>query len=226
MNYIQPDGISIQVSLSGFSFKIGGADAHSSSWLGADRIFNTPELQRSYSRVEIALLTPKCTLVPTRFFDPARIREALSDVVDIRPQDEVCHIQVPAYDAELIYSNSIDEALSRALAHTVSDGSGKPAQVLPEMYFILRDLQFCPDYNKILVSYKDGWLHLAIGQGRTLLLANTFRAVDFTTAEYFIFNALHSLQLNPEMSTVCFRTHLEPEEELSLYRYFKDVAQV
>lgn len=222
-DHIQPDGISIQVSLSGFSFKTGG---YSSPWLGAERIFSTPELQKSYSGVSVSLLTPKCTLVPSRFFDHTRAREALSDVVRIRERDEVRFAPVPVYDAVLIYSLSIDESLSRAVVQTVPNDGGKPAEVLPEMYYILQSLQHCPDYNKILASYRDGWLHLAIGQGRTLLLANVFRAVDFTTAEYFIFNAMHSLQLNPEMSTICFRTPLEPEEELSLYRYFKDVEQL
>ena len=223
MNHIQSNGISIQVSLSGFSFKIGDK---SSGWLGAERIFSTPELQKSYESVEISLMTPKCTLVPSRFFDPAHEREALSEVVKIRQQDEVRHVQIPIYDAVLVYSLSIDESLSRIVAQTVSNGTDRPSPVFPEMYYILNSLKDCPEYNKILASYRDGWLHLAIGQGRTLLMANVFRAVDFTTAEYFIFNALHSLQLNPEMSTICFRTPLDSEEELSLYRYFKDVSQV
>ena len=55
------------------------------------------------------------------------------------------------------------------------------------------------------------------------MLCNSYEAVDFTTAEYFIFLALKRLQMNPEVSTVCFRTPLAPEQEMSLYRYFKAV---
>ena len=69
----------------------------------------------------------------------------------------------------------------------------------------------------------DGWLHMAVGQGKSLMLANVFDAPDFTTAQYFIFLALKKLQLNPEVSTICFRTPLQPEQEMSLYRYFKAV---
>jgi hypothetical protein len=83
----------------------------------------------------------------------------------------------------------------------------------------------CTDYNKIVASYVDGWLNLAIAQGHNLLLANVFRAMDFTTAEYFIFLALKKLQLNPEVSSIVFRTPLSEEESLSLYRYFKSVEQ-
>ena len=69
-------------------------------------------------------------------------------------------------------------------------------------------------------------MHLVIAQGKSLCLANVFAAPDFTTAEYFIFLSMKRLQLNPEVSTVCFRTPLDPEAEMSLYRYFKGVVQL
>ena len=59
--------------------------------------------------------------------------------------------------------------------------------------------------------------------GSNVVLANTFGAADFTTAEYFLFMAVKKLQLNPEQSTVRFMTPLSEEEEMSLYRYFKAV---
>ena len=79
------------------------------------------------------------------------------------------------------------------------------------------------EYNKIFASYIDGYLYLAVAQGKSLLLANVFEAIDFTTAEYFIFLTLKKLQLNPEVSTITFRTPLSDEQEMSLYRYFKAV---
>ena len=72
----------------------------------------------------------------------------------------------------------------------------------------------------------DGVLYLVIIQGRSLLLCNSFKAPDFTTAEYFIFLAMKKLQLNPEVSTITFRTPLSEEDEMSLYRYFKNVDQI
>ena len=50
--------------------------------------------------------------------------------------------------------------------------------------------------------------------------------MDFTTAEYFIFLSLKRLQLNPEVSTISWRTPITAEEEMSLYRYFKAVEQL
>ena len=74
-----------------------------------------------------------------------------------------------------------------------------------------------------MASHKEGRLYLAIAQGKSLLLANTYEAPDFTSAEYYIFLAMRSLQLNPEVSTICLASPVSPEEEMSLYRYFKTV---
>lgn len=114
-------------------------------------------------------------------------------------------MKIPQYDAVLIYS--------------VSGGDFS----LPEIYYLLRDLPSCREYNKILCSWKSDTLYLAIAQGKTLLLANSFKAKDFVTAQYYIFLAMKSLQLNPEVSTLCLKGSVGDEEELSLYRYFKSV---
>ena len=82
------------------------------------------------------------------------------------------------------------------------------------------------DYNKILASYVNRYLYLTNARGRTLLLCNSFQAPDFTSAQYFIFLALKKLQLNPEVSTICFRTPLTEDQEMSLYRYFKSVESI
>ena len=69
-------------------------------------------------------------------------------------------------------------------------------------------------------------VYLTVAQGKSLLLCNSYQAPDFTTAEYFIFLAMKRLQLNPEVSTIAFRTSLTEEEEMSLYRYFKNVESL
>ena len=149
--------------------------------------------------------TPKVALVPYAFFDPASAREALSRTVKLDKDDKVEYISLPEYSAELVYSLSSD---------------------LPELYYLLKKLPEIKEYNKIAASYCDGVLSLAIAQGENLLLANTFQAADFTTAEYFLFMAVRKLQLNPEVSTIHFISPLSGEEEMSLYRYFKTVETV
>ena len=151
------------------------------------------------------------TLVPSHYFDPATAREARAEVADLKEEDVVEHLDLPQYDAVLVYTTDGDSV--------VVDGT-------PEIYKLLMQLPECPEYNKILCSLSDDRLHLAVAQGKNLLLANSFPARDFTTAEYYIFLALNSLQLNPEISTVCWLTPLDAEDEMSLYRYFKAVERL
>ena len=147
---------------------------------------------------------PKCTLVPARFFKSEDARRTLAEVTRLKDSEPVDYIMLPEYDAILIHNGT----------------------VLPELYHVLKRLPACSEYNKILASYRDGYLSLSIAQGKTLLLANVYKAVDFTTAEYFLFLAMKTLQLNPEVSTICWRVPLTPDEEMSLYRYFRSVEQV
>lgn len=210
--------------MSGYSFKIQDEDgSHSSGWMSADRVFTTPEFQKRYDQVDVSVFTPKFTLIPSHFHHPMRVRENLAEVARLEETDLVESAEIPEFAAVLLYSNTIGETLSRVVSETVLATDGSKSSPLPEIYFMLKTLPLLPDYNKILASYMDGYLYLTIAQGRSLMLCNVFRAPDFTTAEYFIFLAMKKLQLNPEVSTITFRTSLESEEEMSLYRYFKCV---
>jgi len=218
------DRISIQVGLSGYSFRIyDNSGLHYSGWKNADSFFTTTELQHRYSNVEIAVFTPYCTLVPEDFFRPESAREQLSEVVRLPENSSVKYLQVPEYGAVMIYSDNIDGTLHKVVSESVLRTDGTKAQPYPEMYCMLKELSAISEYNRILASYCDGVLYLAIAQGKTLMLCNSYQAQDFTTAEYYIFLAMKKFQLNPEVSTVTFRTPLTMEQEMSLYRYFRSV---
>jgi hypothetical protein len=135
-------------------------------------------------------------------------------------------VELPELAAVLVYSNSFGETLSKVISESVLRTDGTKASPLPEIYYMLKQLPEIQDYNKIIASYDDGYVYLVISQGKSLLLCNSFQAPDFTTAEYFIFMAMKKLQLNPEVSSICFRTSLDEEQQMSLYRYFKNVEQL
>lgn len=150
--------------------------------------------------------THKCTLVPARFFDAGDARCILSETYPLTGSEKVSFLEVPRYDAVLVYSSE----------------DGNP----PVLYELLAGLERCGEYNKILFHFGGGFMDLAIAQGERLLLANSYPAPDFTTAQYYLFLAVKSLQLNPELSTVTAASDLTPEEEMSLYRYFKSVERL
>ena len=218
------NSISIQVSLSGYSFTVrDSGGAVSSPWLGAEKIFTTPEFQRRYDEVDISLLTPKFALVPEQFFSEDRARALLAETVVLSEGDAVSYVRIPELTSVLLFSPTIGESLSKVISQTVLPPSGQSVPVLPEMYYMLKTFGTLTQYNKILASYMDGYLYLVIAEGRTLRLCNVYEAADFTTAEYFIFLAMSSLQLNPEVSVITFRTPLSADDEMSLYRYFSSV---
>ena len=229
MNMINTNNrISIQVGLSGYSFKIYADNelVRASEWISAEKVFSTPEFHDRYAQVDVSVFTPKCTLVPVRFHDPDRETAMLSEVADIDVSGKVDSIDVTDYAAVMLYQDPVGESLAKVIASTVLRQDAAPVRPLPEMYHMLKQLAALPDYNRIIASYMDQVLYLAVAQGRTLLLCNSFSAPDFTTAEYFIFMVMKKFQLNPEMSVIYFRTPLDDEQEISLYRYFHGVEKI
>ena len=223
MNSIK-DRISIQVGLSGYSFKIESGDGHTSSgWLSSESIFTVPQMQRRYDDVTLSLFTPYCTLVPENFHRPDLSRELLSEVMTLPESAVAEYVPVPEFNAVLVFSTSIGGTLHKVVSESVLKTDGTKSRLLPEIYHMLRQVLSLPEYNRVLASYMDGVLYLVIAQGKTLLLCNTYAAQDFTTAQYFIFHVMKKLQVNPEISTICFRTPLDEEQQMSLYRYFKNV---
>lgn len=219
--------VSIQVGLSGYSFKVyDRSQVYVSRWMSAEKIFTTREFQQRYDEVDISVFTHKFALVPEQFYVPENANAILGDVVSLKHEDKVDAVRLPQYASVLLYSNDLDGTLPRVIAETVLRTDGTKAVLLPEVYYMLNVLQDIQSYNKILASYMDGYLHLVIAQGKTLLLCNSFAAPDFTTALYFIFLAMKKMQLNPEVSSIFFRTALSEEQEMSLYRYFKNVEQI
>ncbi len=219
--------ISIQVSLHGYVSTIAyNGVSVSSGWMSADRFFTDPQFRRRYEDVKVSVFTSKFTLVPEHFFNPLSARELLGEVAYLDDSDHVGYEMLPGMKSVLVYSTSTGETLSKVVADTVLHSDGGKARVLPEIWYMLMALDSVPDYNKVIASYADGYLYLVISQGRTLLLCNSFRSQDFVTAEYFIFRAMKKFQLNVEMSSIYFRTPLQPEEEMSLYRYFRTVDKI
>jgi len=215
--------ISVLVKEDGFTIDNGCAR---SEWLGAGCIFSTPELQKRYDSVNISVFTPKFTLIPEHFFRPESAREMLSEAVTLSEEDAVGYATLPNLGAVAVFSTTVNGSLARVMHESLRKTDGSKGNLLPEQYYMLQALEEISDYNKIIASYADGYLHLVVAQGKTLLLCNSFEASDFTTAEYFIFMVLRKFQLNPEVSSIYFRTPLSAEEEESLYGYFHSVESL
>jgi len=144
-------------------------------------------------------MNSRFTLVPSELFSEEAAREILSKVALLEDGEPLSFQDVPSFDAVLIYAG----------------------EKRPGIYDILMSLCKIRDYNKILVSVEDGWMYVAVSQGDSLLLCNSFKALDEVTIQYYIFMLLKKFQINPEQTTVYFLDSLSNEMQLSLCQFVK-----
>ncbi len=149
------------------------------------------------------------TLVPASFFVEEDSYRLLSQVVQIGESDSVRHIELPEYGAVLVYACPCPEV-----------------DRTPLIYEMIKMLTRIGEHNKVVFRIEDGAVHIAMAEGDRLLLANSYPADDFVTAEYFIFAALKEFQVNPEVTVVYFAGNIEYEQRAALFRYFKGVESV
>ncbi|MBP5210784.1 MAG: DUF3822 family protein [Bacteroidales bacterium] len=145
----------------------------------------------------------KYTIVPSAFFAERDAHSLLSELVELTPNDRVKHIELPEFKAVLLYCNT-----------------------LPPVKKLLDLLPKISDYNKMIVEVSGGEAHLVLAAGEKLLLVNSYKVPDFTTALYFIFAALKEFQINPEMTTFYHFGELAYEQKELLFRYFLGVEEI
>jgi len=145
----------------------------------------------------------KYTIVPAPLFSEECARELLSRLTDINNQDEVKFIELPSHEAVLIYINT-----------------------LPKIYEVIKALDGLKDHNRVIFHYEKDVVDIAVAMDNKLLAANSYKAVDFTTALYYIFALVNNQQINPEVTTIYSLGEIKYEEAEILFKYFKDVEQI
>lgn len=198
---------------------------HSSDWMDAGSVFTAPELKRHYDSAELSLFTPSVTLVPSSFCAQESERQLLSSVAPVPENAAVHRIELPEHDAVLLWADG-ESLLAAAIAEALRVAGCGTVRMIPELYRLIKLLPGISSYNKVLCSYDGQTLFLLVAEGRNLKLCSSFAASGFTTAEYWIFNAVRSFQMNIEVTDVFFATPLTQEEEISLCSYFKSVEML
>lgn len=198
---------------------------HSSDWMDAGSVFTAMELKMPYASACISLFTPSVTLVPSSFSRPENERQLLSSVASVPDRAAIHRIELPEYDAVLLWADE-ESLLATAIAEALRVAGCGAVRTIPELYRLMELLPGIPSYNKVLCSYDGLTLFIVVAEGRNLRLCSSFAAPDFTTAEYWIFNAVRSFQMNMEVTDVFFATPLTQEEEISMCCYFKSVEML
>lgn len=145
----------------------------------------------------------KFTLVPRAFFNASEPSQLLSQLVHLEKDDKIEYIELPEYEAVLVYCNT-----------------------MPAVYRLICALTGISDSNRMVLQYDGSLLSLVIAQGGRLLMANSFEAPGFTTALYYAVGALGQFGIKPADVVVRYSGNLESEWQETLQRYFKDIEKL
>jgi hypothetical protein len=125
-------------------------------------------------------------------------------------------IDLPEHEAKLIYAipNSISSRIFKIQ---------KRAKYYPTIYDMIQRLPQLQDNNKVLIHFSKGHVHIVAGEGQRLLLANSYKADDFTSAQYYLFLVIKEVMFNPEFTTLQVMGEIDRSRMKSLSKYFKGV---
>ncbi len=133
----------------------------------------------------------------------------LNEIFNIAQNESIGNLELEQYNAVLYFAAEESDAT-------------------PLIYHLLQQLQQTKEHNKLCVSYnkKVGIVYVAAAQGDKLLLANSYKAADFTTALYFIMLATQQVMFNPHLTQVNVYGNIEPEDEALLNTYYKGIQKI
>lgn len=227
--------LTIQIDLSGFSFKISNSLGEflysykkpfpvgllSISDINIylkKELESHPLLIKNYAAVRVYFGTEKYCMVPLSFFRESEVEGMLSRLHNIEPTDHIISINLEDQRAVLIYVIP-DVILSNTLKVQPN------AEFYPISYYLLDRVSLTLDNNKVLVHFSENIVHIVVAEKEKLLIANSFPASDFTTAEYYIFLVMKEVCFNTESTTLYVSGIIKAEEEAKLKLYFKGVVK-
>lgn len=228
------DRLTIQIDLSGFSFKItdqtggilfsGEKSFPSVSSYGLDfeailkkELSSFSHLGKKNNGTDIYVATPKFTLIPTHLYIKGEEKRILSQIHKIGELDEVMSVEIPQYQATLIYAipNSVTSRIFKIQ---------KKARYYPSVYGMIQRMLNNSDNNKICVCFSKEDVHITAAEGNRLLLANSYPAKDFVTALYYLFLVIKEVMFNPEFTTLQVMGTLTKGQTKDLSKYFKGIC--
>ena len=124
----------------------------------------------------------------------------------LEKEGTVKNIELPAYEAVLVYT-----------------GKDSRARIIADIVEVSSRID---KYNKVVVHLGNGFVDIALAEGKKLLLVNSFPAADDVTVQYFIFAALRNFQISPEVTSIYFRGMASESIKEDLFRYFNSVESI
>lgn len=168
--------------------------------------------ENQYIFMNYFYFTEKFTLSPKKLRNPDYLRELFT----VEEQEEIREIELPCYNAILTFAEP-------TAAKSRNNGDNN---VYPFIYTLLNSTSKIEEYNKILIYFnrERQMTQIVAAEGEKLLLANTYKTVDFKSALYFIALVTQQTLFNPQLTKIHVYGTIEPEEESLLKTYYQGVA--
>ncbi len=216
--------ITIQLDLSGYSFKIYDRSGNyiSSYEKSCPIDLAVNELAAvidAGSQVSVELSTWKYTLVPQSSYEADYAHMVLGEVKDLEPTDRIQSIDLPLRKAKMIFAVPAD-------IYDGFTGLAKNVKFYPIAYTLVEKLEDIEQHNRVIISFSEGMLHMAVAERERLMFVNTFPTRDIATAEYFIMSVIKEMTFNPEHTFIYIWNKVEDAMVANLRKYFPKVIKL
>ncbi len=140
-------------------------------------------------------------------------RRIMEELYPISDSDEVFFIDVPEYEAVLLYS--------------WKPGSNAAKDSKPEIYRYLSALPGLSEHNKAILRYGkaensgESPTLIIVADGDRLITANHYHTTDFGSAIYYLMEILRQSQINPQQTSVHLFGEITREEIEMAARYVR-----
>ncbi len=226
--------LSIQADLNGFSFSVIDEQQNKLLFLYSSdfvmeredmdlfskkcsELFKTlPLLRSSYNRVDLIYGTEKYAAIPKNLHQRGNELSILSKSHKIDDLDEIDICEVPHEDMVLIF------AANSTFINVVKEYQPN-LNLYPSVYPFISYLPLFEEYNKILLQYIKGVVSIVASEGERITYCNSFPAVHFNTALYFLMLTLKEVQFNPELTTVYISGNIKDLEIYDIAKYFAKI---
>lgn len=205
--------LSIQVSLSGFSFFIQSASEK--SFLAfkhyafekvmlidelirkAEDIIETDNLfKHTFKTVSVNFLSQKSTLIPSALFDVNSIKALFEFNYTLNELDELHHTFIPEIDSYNVFS------IPNYLANVLFDKFGRITFKHQATELIKYGKSLKNQKHRTVLHINNSFFDIAVFEDEQLLLHNSFQYTNAQDFIYFFLYPLNQLKLDPKMQYV------------------------
>ncbi|MGM9774243.1 MAG: DUF3822 family protein [Candidatus Egerieousia sp.] len=140
-------------------------------------------------------------------------RKIMKELYPLSDEDKVFHIDIPDYQAVLLYSWKHAGAVEE--------------DVRPEISEYIFALSKIPEHNKAILRYvkaensEDSSTLILIADGSDLIAANHYHTTDFGSAIYYLMEILKQSQMNPKQTSVHVIGEISADDKEQAEKYVR-----